>query len=176
MRARGRGPGRQTTTTTTTTTTRAGKARSKSTAVRTRAARGAPAGGRDQPRSAAPAVETRVFATPLENESGSVIDDAVKYVKTRRREYDEAGTPFEDETFVPGPNSKAKLPRNLGVTTPSSEPNTPKRLGWTSKAERWNSRAAMGGFVLILLIEGVSGRGILELFGVSIGNGLDIGF
>ena len=117
-----------------------------------------------------------MFATPLENDDGSVIDDAVEYVRTRRREYDEAGTPFEDETFVPGPSSKAKLPRNLGVTTPSSEPNTPERLGWTSKAERWNSRAAMGGFVLILLIEGVSGRGILELFGVSIGNGLDIGF
>ena len=39
-----------------------------------------------------------------------------------------------------------------------------------------NSRAAMIGFFSLLAVEGIFGKGILEMVGVTIGKGLDIGF
>jgi hypothetical protein len=44
------------------------------------------------------------------------------------------------------------------------------------QAEKMNSRAAMIGFFALLIVEGVSDKGLLELIGWNIGNGLNIGF
>ena len=110
-----------------------------------------------------------VFA--MEEESGSIVDTVVEYVKTKRREYDEAGTPFQDETFV----SKVQPP--AGVSTPSSKPYLPTlNNGFTFKAERWNSRASMFGFMSLLLVELVARKGLLELVGLNVGNGLGFEF
>jgi hypothetical protein len=39
-------------------------------------------------------------------------------------------------------------------------------------AERLNSRAAMLGFFALLAVEAISNKGLLELIGLQIGNGL----
>ena len=43
-------------------------------------------------------------------------------------------------------------------------------------AEKINSRAAMIGFFSLLALEAIAGKGILELLGLTIGNGINIGF
>ena len=47
-------------------------------------------------------------------------------------------------------------------------------FGFVENAERWNSRAAMVGFVFIVLIEGITGKGLLELAGIVVGKGLGV--
>jgi len=69
----------------------------------------------------------------------------------------------------------AKLPE--GVTTPSQIPRMPTlTFGFTSRAERWNSRAAMVGFFSLLFVELIFGKGLLELLGFNVGNGLGFEF
>merc|ERR1712147_162570 len=53
--------------------------------------------------------------------------------------------------------------------------NTPK-YGFVENAERINGRFAMIAFLIILLIEAITKRGLLELAGIQTGNGIDIGF
>ena len=164
MRAQGQGLVRQ---------TAVAGARSP-TAVRSRAAR-TMVGGRNHPRSAL-SVETRqrgqnLVAFAMEEESGSIVDTVVEYVKTKRADYEEAGTPFQDQTFV----SKVQPP--AGVSTPSSKPFMPTlNNGFTIKAERWNSRASMFGFMSLLLVELIAHKGLLELVGLNVGNGLGFEF
>jgi len=45
------------------------------------------------------------------------------------------------------------------------------RIGFNPTAELLNSRAAMIGFFLVLIIEGLTGKGILTFFGLKIGSG-----
>lgn len=47
-------------------------------------------------------------------------------------------------------------------------------FGFVDNAERMNSRAAMIGFFILLAIEGVTGKGLLELAGFKVGEGLDL--
>ncbi|GFR48418.1 hypothetical protein Agub_g10313 [Astrephomene gubernaculifera] len=64
-----------------------------------------------------------------------------------------------------------KLP--TGVTVPPKQPEVPPpRTGFVDFAERLNSRAAMIGFFALLAVEGIFGKGLLELIGVTTGNGL----
>mmetsp|Transcript_11328 Transcript_11328/g.21266 ORF Transcript_11328/g.21266 Transcript_11328/m.21266 type:complete len:187 (+) Transcript_11328:345-905(+) len=82
---------------------------------------------------------------------------------------------FESAEVAEVPKSTAVLP--TGVSTPNEEPNLRKaNRGWTRVAERVNSRYAMMGFFALLFVELVTGQGILDLFGIKTGNGLDIGF
>merc|ERR1712032_1197876 len=107
----------------------------------------------------------------MEEESGSIVDTVVEYVKTKRADYEEAGTPFQDQTLV----SKVQPP--AGVSTPSSKPFMPTlNNGFTIKAERWNSRASMFGFMSLLLVELIAHKGLLELVGLNVGNGLGFEF
>jgi len=53
---------------------------------------------------------------------------------------------------------------------------TTRDAGFVDNAEVTNSRAAMIGFFALLLLEAVTGKGILELMGIEVGNGIDIGF
>ena len=63
-----------------------------------------------------------------------------------------------------------------GVTQPPRSPVVPPpKFGFVENAEVLNSRAAMIGFFALLLVEGVFGKGLLELVGVTVGKGLDIG-
>ena len=56
-------------------------------------------------------------------------------------------------------------------------PKLPKlENGFTHKAERWNSRASMFGFFSLLFLELIAGKGLLELLGISVGNGLGFEF
>ncbi|EFN51016.1 hypothetical protein CHLNCDRAFT_28458, partial [Chlorella variabilis] len=64
-----------------------------------------------------------------------------------------------------------------GVTLPPAEPVVmPSTFGFVENAEKLNSRAAMLGFFLLLAIEGIAGKGILELAGITTGNGLGFEF
>lgn len=63
-----------------------------------------------------------------------------------------------------------------GVSQPPRSPVTPPpKFGFVENAEVMNSRAAMIGFFSLLLVEAVAGKGLLELIGVTVGKGLDIG-
>ncbi len=58
------------------------------------------------------------------------------------------------------------------TTTPETEPTTvPKieepKFGFNDYAERLNGRAAMVGFVLTLLIEYITGQGLLSWLGLQ---------
>jgi hypothetical protein len=56
-----------------------------------------------------------------------------------------------------------------------SSPNLTDMAMLICQAEKMNSRAAMIGFFALLAVEGITGKGLLELLGWNIGNGLDIG-
>ncbi|KAF8060477.1 OHP1 [Scenedesmus sp. PABB004] len=65
----------------------------------------------------------------------------------------------------------AKLP--AGVSAPPRTPTTPlARFGFVQWAEKINSRAAMLGFFGILLVEALAGKGVFELAGFTVGQGL----
>lgn len=51
---------------------------------------------------------------------------------------------------------------------PTQTPNLAEpKFGFNNYAERLNSRAAMIGFVLMLVVEYVTGKGLLEWLGLS---------
>ncbi|KAL6776377.1 OHP1 [Auxenochlorella protothecoides x Auxenochlorella symbiontica] len=76
--------------------------------------------------------------------------------------------------FAEGGEYQPQLPK--GVAQPKVLPTLPPpKFGWVDYAERLNSRAAMIGFFALLLVEGISGRGLLQLIGISVGGGLNIG-
>jgi hypothetical protein len=52
----------------------------------------------------------------------------------------------------------------------------PATFGFVENAERMNSRASMVGFVSLLLVEGIFGKGLLELVGVDVGHGIAFTF
>jgi len=63
-----------------------------------------------------------------------------------------------------------------GVSQPPRSPvQPPPKFGFVENAEVLNSRAAMIGFFALLAVEAVAGKGLLELLGVTVGKGLDIG-
>jgi hypothetical protein len=63
-----------------------------------------------------------------------------------------------------------------GVTQPPRSPIVPPaKFGFVDNAERLNSRAAMIGFFALLALEAVTNKGLLEILGLSVGKGLDIG-
>ncbi|MGQ9866441.1 MAG: hypothetical protein ACUVSQ_09220 [Pseudanabaenaceae cyanobacterium] len=58
-------------------------------------------------------------------------------------------------------------PENRPVTEPSLTPQaTDPTFGFNSYAERLNGRAAMVGFLLVLAIEVLTGRGLLGWMGL----------
>lgn len=64
-----------------------------------------------------------------------------------------------------------------GVVPPPIEPDLPQPFfGFVKNAEILNSRAAMIGFFSLLFVEAIAGKGLLELVGIEVGNGIDIGF
>lgn len=67
----------------------------------------------------------------------------------------------------------AKVQAPSGVSVPSQVPQVPPaRFGFVDWAEKINSRAAMIGFIAILVVEGIAGRGLLEMSGIVVGKGL----
>ncbi|QDZ23106.1 chlorophyll a/b binding domain-containing protein [Chloropicon primus] len=107
-------------------------------------------------------------APKSEGDSG-VVGSVVQWVNEQiydKTEGDNRVT-LVDEDLV----SRVKAPD--GVTFPTQSPKLPKlTMGFTHMAERWNSRASMVGFFSLLFIELVTGKGLLELLGLQVGNGL----
>lgn len=64
-----------------------------------------------------------------------------------------------------------------GVPPPPIVPVVqPPLFGFVENAERWNSRASMVGWWSLLLVEGVAGKGLLDLVGVKTGQGINFTF
>lgn len=64
-----------------------------------------------------------------------------------------------------------------GVPPPPIVPVAqPPLFGFVDNAERWNSRASMVGWWSLLLVEGVAGKGLLDLVGVKTGQGINFTF
>jgi hypothetical protein len=60
-----------------------------------------------------------------------------------------------------------------GVSMPTRQPDVPEpRFGFVDWAEKINGRACMIGFFALLLVESVSGRALLEMLGLTVGQGL----
>jgi len=69
------------------------------------------------------------------------------------------------------------VPPPEGVTQPNRFPDIPPpSFGFVENAERLNGRAAMIGFVGILIVELIANRGILQLAGFDVGSGLGFEF
>lgn len=69
----------------------------------------------------------------------------------------------------------AQLP--AGVSRPTKAPETPEpKFGFVYNAERLNSRACMLGFMGTLIIEALSHKGVLEMAGLTVGQGLGFEF
>lgn len=69
----------------------------------------------------------------------------------------------------------AKLPE--GVVSPPRVPGSPEsRFGFVRWAEKINGRAAMLGFFGILLVEAIAHKGVFELAGLTVGQGLGFEF
>ena len=65
------------------------------------------------------------------------------------------------------------LPLPAGVSAPKRLPQAPEpRFGFVNWAEKINGRAAMIGFIGTLLFEAIARKGVLELIGVTTGQGL----
>eukprot|EP00218_Dolichomastix_sp_CCMP3274_P009550 CAMPEP_0170134234 /NCGR_PEP_ID=MMETSP0033_2-20121228/1773_1 /TAXON_ID=195969 /ORGANISM="Dolichomastix tenuilepis, Strain CCMP3274" /LENGTH=127 /DNA_ID=CAMNT_0010369779 /DNA_START=24 /DNA_END=407 /DNA_ORIENTATION=- len=83
----------------------------------------------------------------------------------------------EQEQAAPAPAPVVTPASPEGVPPPPVTPEqTPLTFGFCENAERQNSRAAMMGFVSLLLVEAIAGKGLLEIIGIEVGNGIDIGF
>lgn len=68
-----------------------------------------------------------------------------------------------------------KLPQ--GVTAPPRIPTSPEAsFGFVKWAEKINSRAAMLGFFGILIVEAIAHKGIFEMAGFTVGQGLGFEF
>ena len=68
---------------------------------------------------------------------------------------------------------RASAPLPQGVTAPKRLPETPlARFGFVTWAEKINGRAAMLGFIGTVLVEAIAHRGVLEIAGLTVGNGL----
>jgi hypothetical protein len=68
---------------------------------------------------------------------------------------------------------RASAPLPQGVTAPKRTPQAPEpRFGFVYNAERLNSRACMIGFIGTLLVEAITHKGVLELVGLTVGQGL----
>ena len=99
---------------------------------------------------------------------GDIIDTVATYIEEKIA---------ENPRRLPEDDNVSKVKPPPGVSIPSQQPNfSNRRVGFTFKAERINSRYAMVGFVAVLLIEAATGRGVLEILGFNIGNGLDLWF
>ncbi|KAK7339682.1 hypothetical protein VNO77_20363 [Canavalia gladiata] len=62
-----------------------------------------------------------------------------------------------------------------GVEFPKVEPQfQPPFLGFTKTAEIWNSRASMIGIIGVFIVEFVINKGILQVFGLDVGKGLNL--
>lgn len=60
-----------------------------------------------------------------------------------------------------------------GVSIPPRQPDVPEpRFGFVDWAEKINGRACMIGFFALLLVESVSNRALLEMLGLTVGQGL----
>lgn len=71
----------------------------------------------------------------------------------------------------------AKMSSPPGVPPPPFVPTIePATFGFVENAERMNSRASMVGWWALLLVEGVAGKGLLELAGVTVGKGINFTF
>lgn len=66
-----------------------------------------------------------------------------------------------------------QLKTPAGVTLPPRQPQVPPpKNGFVDYAERMNSRAAMIGWIALLVLEGATGKGLFELIGLKVGGGL----
>lgn len=73
--------------------------------------------------------------------------------------------------------AQQRVPLPKGVSLPPRVPVSPPALfGFVANAELLNSRAAMLGFFALLLVEGICGKGLLELAGFATGKGLGFEF
>lgn len=71
--------------------------------------------------------------------------------------------------------ASAPLPR--GVSAPKRLPQAPEaKFGFVYNAERLNSRACMLGFFGTLIVEAIARKGVLEMVGLRIGQGLGFEF
>lgn len=69
----------------------------------------------------------------------------------------------------------AQLPQ--GVSSPKRMPVAPEpKFGFVYNAERLNSRACMLGFIGTILVEAIAHRGVLEMAGLTVGQGLGFEF
>jgi hypothetical protein len=70
----------------------------------------------------------------------------------------------------------ARLTRPMppaGVTMPPRQPDVPEpKFGFVDWAEKINGRACMMGFFALLLVESVAHKGLFELAGFTVGQGL----
>lgn len=59
------------------------------------------------------------------------------------------------------------------VSQPPRQPQVPPAwFGFNENAERINSRACMIGFFALILVEAISGKGFLQLLGITVGRGI----
>jgi hypothetical protein len=71
----------------------------------------------------------------------------------------------------------ARVAPPKGVVEPQQTPVVPPpAFGFVNNAEVLNSRACMIGFFALLAIEAATGKGLLELMGVTVGKGLELAF
>jgi hypothetical protein len=59
-----------------------------------------------------------------------------------------------------------KTPADSKISTPAVEPSVEPSFGWNVYAEQTNGRFAMVGFVLLLLLELVTGQDLLTWLGL----------
>ena len=64
------------------------------------------------------------------------------------------------------PTSKPTSEQTTGANGVMSDPSQEPSFGWNIYAERMNGRFAMLGFVSVLLIEALTGQGLLTWMGL----------
>eukprot|EP01025_Chloroclados_australasicus_P047237 TRINITY_DN5264_c0_g2_i3.p2 TRINITY_DN5264_c0_g2~~TRINITY_DN5264_c0_g2_i3.p2 ORF type:complete len:144 (+),score=10.18 TRINITY_DN5264_c0_g2_i3:1-432(+) len=72
-----------------------------------------------------------------------------------------------------GQQGQPQIPLPKGVTLPPRQPEMPiARFGFNNWPEKMNSRAAMIGFFALLIVELAARKGLLEIMGFTVGQGL----
>ena len=102
---------------------------------------------------------------------------AHRAVRVRAGPFDGIQKAIADNKAVLAERESAKRASPPGVPPPPIVPEiTPATFGFVDNAERMNSRASMVGWWALLLVEGVAGKGLLEIFGFTVGKGINFTF
>jgi len=120
---------------------------------------------------------TRTFTAARRASSRTASSSRGGVVATRAGPMESIGAAIEENKRKEAAKVANAASSPPGVPPPPIIPTMePATFGFVENAERMNSRAACVGFFSLLAVEGIFGKGLLEIVGVDVGHGIAFTF